>query len=102
MAISIQQKTPSHFIAKYLNYGDRKMSTLTVKILNPKARNILDDLANVGLIEVLPFNSSIEEFQQEMCGVAEKHGLRNEGDIAGIVADIRREMRKEYQPPVEK
>jgi len=78
------------------------MPTLAVKILNPKARNILDDLANVGLIEVLPFNSSIEEFQNEMRGVAESSGIRNENDIAGIVAEIRREMRNEYQPPVEK
>jgi predicted transcriptional regulator len=78
------------------------MTTLAVKILNPKARNILEDLANVGLIEVVPFKSSIAEFQEEMCGVAETHGIRNESDIVGIVAEIRREMRNEYQPPVEK
>jgi len=78
------------------------MSTYAVKILNPKARNILEDLANVGLIEVVPFKSSIAEFQDEMRGVAETHGIRNESDIAGIVAEIRREMRNEYQPPVEK
>ena len=78
------------------------MSTLAVKILNPKARDILEDLANVGLIEIEPYNSAIEEFQEKMCGVAETHGIRNESDLAGIVAEIRREMRNEYQPPVEK
>jgi len=63
--------------------------------LNPKARNILNDLADVGLIEIEPFKSAIEEFQEEMCGVAETHGIRSESDLAGIVADIRREMRNE-------
>ena len=72
------------------------MSTLTVKLLNPKARNILDGLASVGLIEV--GTSAISEFQQEMSGIAEKHGIRNESDAAQIVAEIRREMRNEYQP----
>jgi hypothetical protein len=71
------------------------MSTLTVKILNPRARNILDDLASVGLIEVGV--SAFAEFQQEMSGVAEKSGIRNENDVAQIVAEIRREMRDEYQ-----
>ena len=78
------------------------MSALTVKILNPKARNILDDLASVGLIEVGPFQSAIAEFQEEMRGVAETHGIRNENDVAGIVAEVRREMRNEYQLPVKK
>ena len=77
------------------------MSTLAVKILNPKAKNILEGLANVGLIEVVPMKSSIVEFQEEMHGVAETHGIRNESDIAVIVAEIRREMRNEYQPSVE-
>ena len=74
------------------------MSTLAVKILNPSARNILDDLANDGLIEVGPFKSAIAEFQKEMRGAAEKQGIRNENDVAQIVAEIRREMRNEYQP----
>ena len=78
------------------------MSTIAVRILNPKARNILDDLANVGLIEVEPFPSAISEFQEEMSGVAEAHGIRNENDVAGIVAEIRREMRKKHQPSVVK
>ena len=78
------------------------MSTLAVKILNPKAKVILEDLAEVGLIEIGPFKSAIEEFQDEMSGVAETHGIRNENDIAGIVAEIRREMRNEYQTTVEK
>ena len=78
------------------------MSTLSVKILNPKARNILDDLASVGLIEVAPSQSAIAEFQEEMRGVAEKHGIRNENDVAGIVAEVRREMRNEYQPSIRK
>ena len=78
------------------------MSTLSVKILNPKARNILDDLASVGLIEVVPSKSAIAEFQEEMRGVAEKHGIRNENDVAGIVAELRREMRSEYQPSLRK
>ncbi len=73
------------------------MTTLSVKILNPKARNILDDLESVGLIEVGPFPSAIADFQNEMKGVAESHGIRDENDLAGIVADIRREMRGEYQ-----
>jgi len=76
------------------------MSTLTVKILNPKAKNILDDLASVGLIEVDPFTSAIGEFQKGMSGVAEKYGIRNENDVAQIVAEIRREMRNEYQSSV--
>ena len=50
------------------------MSTLSVKILNPKARNILDDLASVGLIEVAPVKSAIAEFQEGMSGVAEQAG----------------------------
>ena len=37
------------------------MSTLSVKILNPKARNILDDLASVGLIEVGSPKSEIND-----------------------------------------
>ena len=78
------------------------MSTLSIKILNPKARNILDDLANVGLIEVAPSLSAIAEFQQEMSGVAETCGIRNEHDVAQIVADIRREMQNEYLPSTEK
>ena len=68
------------------------MSTLAVKILNPKARNILNDLADVGLIEIEPYKSVIEEFQEDMTGVAETHGIRNESDLAGIVAEIRREI----------
>jgi len=78
------------------------MSTLAVKILNPKAKVILEDLAEVGLIEIGPFKSAIEEFQDEMCGVAETHGIRNENDLVGIVAEIRREIRNEYQTTVEK
>ena len=78
------------------------MSTLMVKVLNPKARNILDDLASIGLIEVGPFTSAIGEFQKGMSGVAEKHDIRNENDVAQIVAEIRREMRNEYQPSVKK
>jgi len=78
------------------------MSTFAVKILNPKAKVLLEDLADVGLIEIGPFKSAIEEFQEEMRGVAETHGIRNESDIAGIVAEIRREIRNEYQTPVEK
>ena len=78
------------------------MSTLSVKILNPKARNILDGLASVGLIEVCPPKSAIAEFQKEMSGVAEKHGIRNEDDVARIVAEVRREMQNEYQPSVRK
>ena len=78
------------------------MATLSVKILNPKARNILDDLASVGLIEVSPYTSAIGEFQKGMSGVAEKHGIRNEHDVAQIVAEIRREMREEYQLSVKK
>ena len=78
------------------------MSTLSVKILNPKARNILDDLASVGLIEVDSPLSALTEFQEEMRGVAEKHGIRNEDDVARIVAEVRREMRNEYQPSVKK
>jgi uncharacterized protein YkvS len=76
------------------------MSTLTVKILNPKAINILDGLKSDGLIEVSPFTSAIAEFQEGMRGVAEKSGIRNENDVAKIVAEIRREMRNEYQPSV--
>jgi len=38
------------------------MSALTVKILNPKARSILDDLASVGLIEVGPLGSDRDRF----------------------------------------
>jgi len=74
------------------------MSAITVKILNPKARNILDDLASVGLIEVGPFKSAMAEFQEEMRGVAKMHGIRNDDDVAEIVAEIRREMRNECQP----
>ena len=73
------------------------MSTLAVKILNPKAKNILDDLASVGLIEVRSSMPAIAEFQKGMSGVAEASGIRNENDVAQIVADIRREMRNEYQ-----
>ena len=78
------------------------MTTLSVKILNPRARNVLDDLASDGLIEVGPFQSALTEFQKNMSGVAEKHGIRNENDVAGIIADIRREMRNEYQTSGEK
>jgi len=78
------------------------MSTLSIKILNPKVRNILDGLASIGLIEVASSPSAIAEFQKEMSGVAEACGIRNEHDVAQIVADIRREMRNEYKPPVEK
>jgi len=77
------------------------MSTLAVKILNPKARTVLDRLARDGLIEVGPYKSAIAEFQEEMRGVAEQHGIRDENDVARIVAEIRREMRSEYQPLVE-
>ncbi|MDR0327651.1 MAG: hypothetical protein LBI05_05070 [Planctomycetaceae bacterium] len=75
------------------------MSTLSVKILNPKARNILDDLANVGLIEVRPSTSAMAEFQKEMSGVAEKCGIQSEHDVTQIVADIRREIRNESMLP---
>jgi hypothetical protein len=71
------------------------MSTLSIKILNPKARNILDDLANVGFIEVSPYTSAIADFQREMKGIAETHGIRDENDVARIVAEIRREMQDE-------
>ena len=73
------------------------MSTLSVKILNPSARSILDDLVNAGSIEVAPYASAIAEFQKEMDGVAEALGIRDEDDVARIVADIRREMNNEYQ-----
>ena len=76
---------------------EKAMSTLAVKILNPKARNILDDLASVGLIEVGTSMSALAEFQNEMRGVAEKSGIRSEEDVAQIVSKIRREMRNEYQ-----
>jgi hypothetical protein len=78
------------------------MSTLTVKILNPKARNILDDLESDGLIEVNSFPSALDEFQEGMRGVAERCGIRNEDDVAQIVAEIRREMRNEYQQLVKR
>jgi len=82
------------------------MPTLSVKILNPKARNILDDLANVGLIEVRPYTSAIAEFQKEMQGVAQSHNIRDENDVAQIIADIRRtamlEERDKLRSPVEK
>ena len=35
------------------------MSTLSVKILNPKVQSILDGLVSVGLIEVVPHTSAI-------------------------------------------
>ena len=73
------------------------MSTLAVKILNPKAKNILDDLASIGLIEVGSPTSALAEFQNEMSGVTKASGIRNENDVAQIVAEIRREMRNEYQ-----
>jgi hypothetical protein len=76
------------------------MLTLTVKILNPMARNILDGLESDGLIEVGQFPSALAEFQEGLSGVAEKCGIRNENDVAQIVAEIRREMRNEYQPLV--
>ena len=69
--------------------------TLSVRILNPKARNILDDLANVGLIEVRPCTSAIAEFQMEMQGVAQSHGIRDENDVAQIIADICRTAMQE-------
>jgi len=78
------------------------MATFSVKILNPKALNILDSLASVGLIEVAPFTSAIGEFQKGMSGVAEKHAIRNENDVAQIVAEVRREMQREHQPSVKK
>jgi uncharacterized protein YkvS len=78
------------------------MPALTVRILNPKARNILDDLASVGLIEVGPYKSAIGEFQKGMSGVAEKYGIRNENDVIQIIADIRQEMHSENQPSVKK
>jgi len=34
------------------------MSTLTIKVLNPKAETILDSLASVGLIEVGPLKTN--------------------------------------------
>ena len=71
------------------------MPTLSVRILNPKARNILDDLANVGLIEVRPYTSAIAEFQMEMRGVAQAHNIRDENDVAQIIADIRRTAMQE-------
>ena len=69
------------------------MPTLSVKILNPKARNILNDLASIGVIEVTSPTSAIAEFQKEMSGVAETHGIRDEDDVAQIIAEIRRETR---------
>jgi hypothetical protein len=78
------------------------MSKLTIKILNPSARNILDGLVNDGLIEVGPFASAIAEFQEGMRGVAERCGIRDENDVAEIVAEIRREIRNENQPLVAK
>jgi hypothetical protein len=78
------------------------MSTLSVTILNPKARNILDDLANVGLIEVRPNTSAMAAFQKEMRGVAEQCGIQNEHDVAKIVADIRREIHNESLPSIGK
>lgn len=78
------------------------MTTLTVKLLNPKAKNILDDLESVGLIEVGPSGTALDEFQDAMRGVAGEHGIPNENDVARIVADIRREMRNECQPMSEK
>ena len=76
------------------------MSTLSVKILNPSARSILDDLVSAGAIEGAPYTSAIAEFQKEMDGVAEARGIRDEDDVDNIVADIRREMKNEYQTPV--
>jgi len=73
------------------------MPALTVKILNPKARNILDDLASVGLIEVAPVRSALGEFQKGMSGVAKKHRIRNENDVAQIVAEIRQEMYRDTE-----
>lgn len=71
------------------------MTTVAVRILNPKAKNILDDLASVGLIEVGPFSSAIDEFQNGMKGVAEQYGIRDEDDVARIVNEIRRDMQSE-------
>ena len=41
------------------------MSTLSVKILNPKVQSILDGLASVGLIEVVSHTSAIAELSAE-------------------------------------
>jgi hypothetical protein len=41
------------------------MPTLSVKILNPQARSILDGLASVGLIEVVPHTSAISEVSKD-------------------------------------
>jgi len=78
------------------------MSTLSVRILNPRARSILDDLASIGVIEVAPHTSAIAEFQKEMNGVAQAHGIRDENDVAQIIDDIRLEMRNEHLTHVEK
>ena len=78
------------------------MSTLSVKILNPSARNIFDDLVGAGAIECVPYTSAIAEFQKEMDGVAEALGIRDEDDVDKIVADIRRVMKNEYQTSVKK
>ena len=75
------------------------MPTLSVKILNPSARSILDDLVNAGAIEDAPYTSAIAEFQKEMDGVAEALGIRDEDDVDKIVADIRREMKNELNSP---
>jgi hypothetical protein len=55
------------------------METLTVTILEPKAKKLLDDLANLNLIKVQP----IEKPKKKKRKLAGLKGLRKAGSAAG-------------------